>query len=318
MFGKATYAIDEILENFDDRQWWRQRFFARVLGPITKSLAPDGIDVMAEDWDNLVVLDACRADTFENVIGTSQFDSYQRVTSRASATPEWIRTNFEDRSFGDAVYVSGNPWVSQIAPDAFHDIKNIWLEDYDFSGDAFAEADTLADLGIPFEETVSAQRVNQAAIGARAEYDDKRLLIHYIQPHAPYIGNPDGSMKDDVPTCHPGNYFQFEGIDREIILGLYRENLKYVWHHASKLVNELDGRTVITSDHGEMFGERLFPLLPFHGYDHPIGLHTAELLTVPWAVVDGTRRSIRDEGVQTVTVDETVADEHLRHLGYKT
>lgn len=27
-------------------------------------LLPEGIDVMSEDWDNLIILDACRYDTF--------------------------------------------------------------------------------------------------------------------------------------------------------------------------------------------------------------------------------------------------------------
>lgn len=317
MRNKVKYAIGEIEEHYDDLQWWRQRFYHRVLGPITQRVAPDGIDVMALDWDNLLVLDACRADDFERMVGTSQFDDYQVVTSRASATPEWIETNFEGRTFGDTVYVSGNPWVSKIAPDAFHDIKNIWLEDYKIEQKELSGADTLADLGIPFEETVTAERVNEAARHAAAEHDDKRLIVHYIQPHAPYIGNSDGSTKDDIPPYHPGEHLRFGEVDHQVIRKLYRENLEYVWQHASRLVEELEGRTVVTSDHGEMFGERLFSFLPFRGYDHPIGLHSSELIEVPWAVVDGSRRPISDDGVQTISVDQGAVDKHLRDLGYK-
>jgi hypothetical protein len=279
--------------------------------------AEDGIDIMAEDWDNLLVLDACRADTFESVIGVDRFDNYERKTSRASATPEWMQINFADRSFGDTVYVSGNPWVSKIAPDGFHDIKNIWLDDYDIDQTQLDDAATLAEVGIPFEETVDAKRVNKAALETAAEYSDKRIIIHYLQPHAPYIGNRDGSTKKEVPTCHPGDHLRRGEVSKETMLELYEENLAYVWHHAKELAAELDGKTVITSDHGEMFGERLFRGLPFRGYAHPIGLHASELVTVPWAVSDGNRRETTNEGTSKVTVDADVADERLRDLGYK-
>jgi len=40
------------------------------------------------------------------------------------------------------------------------------------------------------------------------------------------------------------------------------------------------GKSVITSDHMNLLGERLFPV-PTKGYVHPIGLHKPELLKVP-------------------------------------
>lgn len=313
----VLYAAEEIAGNYDDAFWWRQRFYHRVIGPVTKVFAEDGIDIMAEDWDNLLVLDACRADTFESVIGVDRFDNYERKVSRASATPEWMRINFADRSFGDTVYVSGNPWVSKIAPDGFHDIKNIWLNDYDIDQTQLDDAATLEEIGISFKETVGAKRVNKAALETAVEYPNKRTIVHYLQPHAPYVGNRDGSIKEDVPACHPGDHLRRGEVSKETMLELYEENLAYVWHHAKELAAELDGKTVITSDHGEMFGERIFRGLPFRGYDHPIGLHASELVTVPWAVWNGDRREITNEGTSKVTVDVDVADERLRDLGYK-
>lgn len=317
IFRKASYAAGEIAENYDDTFWWRQRFYHRVVGPVTKVLADDGINIMNEDWDNLLVLDACRADTFERIIDVDTFDDYERKISPASATPEWMQINFADRSFGDTVYVSGNPWVSKIAPEGFHDINNIWIDDYDIDQTQLDDAATLTEVGIPFEETVSAERVNKSALQTAEEYPDKRMIVHYLQPHAPYVGNRDGSTKKTVPSCHPGDDLRRGVVSKERMLKLYEENLAYVWHHANKLAAELDGKTVITSDHGEMFGERLFAGLPFRGYDHPIGLHASELVTVPWAIFDGDRREITDDGTSEVTVDTDVADDRLRDLGYK-
>jgi len=69
-----------------------------------------------------------------------------------------------------------------------------------------------------------------------------------------------------------------------------------------------DGRTVVTSDHGNNLGERM-PLLPMRLYGHPTGIHHPALREVPWAVIDG--ESVGD-GDRQMTVDE----EQLRSLGY--
>ncbi|WP_186313321.1 hypothetical protein [Halorubrum salsamenti] len=51
---------------------------------------------MDEEWDNLIILDACRLDLFEETIDTGQFDEYRHVWSRGSKTDEWTYNNFID------------------------------------------------------------------------------------------------------------------------------------------------------------------------------------------------------------------------------
>lgn len=90
-----------------------------------------GIDVMDQDWDNLIILDACRADYFEQVADLSIFDEYRVVTSKASATPEFVEKTFTGREFGDTVYVNSNPHISRDAPDSFHKRYDLWTEAFD-------------------------------------------------------------------------------------------------------------------------------------------------------------------------------------------
>jgi hypothetical protein len=83
----------------------------------------------------------------------------------------------------------------------------------------------------------------------------------------------------------------------------------------------LSGKTVVTADHGQMIGERSFPI-PFHEHGHPPGIYTEELLSVPWLVhTNGPRREITAEELPTREQaddgDETVVSERLRHLGYR-
>lgn len=51
----------------------------------------DGFDPMAEDWDLLIVLDACRFDSFRDAFNRYFEGELREVRSRGSCTPEWFR-----------------------------------------------------------------------------------------------------------------------------------------------------------------------------------------------------------------------------------
>ncbi len=88
-----------------------------------------GIDLLAEDWDTVLVLDACRFDMFEQ-----QHDLPGRLEprrSRSSHTTEFLRANFDGRTATDTVYVTASPqlyrWSDEIDVE-FHDVINVWFE----------------------------------------------------------------------------------------------------------------------------------------------------------------------------------------------
>ena len=310
------YAIEETRGHWNDPRWWRKRFENRVIGTIQRRRYDCGIDIMEADWDILIVLDACRADYFEEIVGTD-FDDYRREKSRASATMEWMQANFEDGVFGDTVYVSANPWVTKIAPDAFHHIENLWLDRDYLTAKELEEINSLGEAGIDYKETITAAETTEAALRVAEEYPDKRIIVHYLQPHAPYIGMEGGELLGYVPDEDPSDAGHSE-LRRRTVVNLYRANLGYAWHHAERVIDEVQGKTVVTSDHGEMFGEFHWPW-PIRGYDHPIGLRTHELVTVPWAVIEDERRPVVDHGPRrhSVTADEQdKLTDRLRDLGY--
>jgi hypothetical protein len=105
-------------------------------------------------------------------------------------------------------------------------------------------------------------------------------------------------------------------VDDEILHRAYAETLAVVIDEAEQLVEAFDGKTVISADHGEMLGERAWPV-PVKYYGHIPGVYTDELVTVPWHACEfDERRTIEAEPPveRTVSVD---VDEQLRNLGYK-
>lgn len=80
----------------------------------------EGIRVMNEDWDNLIILDGCRYDMFAGRVytpGTLEFR-----TSRGAITEEFIEQNFVCEQFHNTVYLNANPFIlrSGIEERIFH------------------------------------------------------------------------------------------------------------------------------------------------------------------------------------------------------
>lgn len=321
MLGKLRYATSEIARKGHDPYWWRLRLSSRVAGPVLGKIHDNtGIDFMAEDWDNLLILDACRADLFEDATNTSRFDEYRTVHSLGCSSPEWMHETFDGREFPDTVYVTANPWISKIAPDTFHDVINLWIESGELSEAEIkgAHGPFHEDVGVSGGVTIHPDTLSDAARNVHETYPNKRLIVHYFQPHAPIVGNPDGTRKPETRKgLHPGEDLKEGRVTHEEVWNGYVDNLLYALHYAEELAADLGGRSVFTADHGEMFGERLWPF-PWRCFAHPDGVRHPKLTEVPWAVREvGSRRRIVEGEVSHHEADEDEVDERLRNLGYK-
>jgi hypothetical protein len=86
----------------------------------------------------------------------------------------------------------------------------------------------------------------------------------------------------------------------------------------NKLIERFDEKTVVTSDHGNMLGERASPF-PKRFYGHPWGVRTDELVKIPWLVSKGERRKeIQSEPPESKHSTEMTAEvtQRLADLGY--
>jgi hypothetical protein len=259
--------------------------------------------VFAEDWDNLLILDACRYDYFAEQ--STLNGTLESRISRASATREWVHANFTDRQLHDVVYVSANPNYRKVADDIgaeVHAYVDVWRDD------------TLVGED---ETIVPPETVTEHALDAAGQYPNKRLLVHYVQPHYPFIG-PTGEEHFD-PTATLKEVSRRYDLTDDRLDRAYRENLDLVLDETERLIDALDGKTVVSADHGELLGERLSPL-PLRAYGHPNGVYVKELVKVPWLVHEsGEQKEIVSEAPTAQDeVDEDALEEQLRNLGYVT
>ena len=142
-------------------------------------------------------------------------------------------------------------------------------------------------------------------VGRESECD--RFLIHYMQPHHPYLHADSSEPWNDEPFGYLN-----DGGDFEKVWDGYLGNLRLVLDQVAVLLENLDAeKTVITADHGELFGE-------WGLYSHGVGIPNPNLRKVPWA--ETTAEDTRSHAPESVISDETVSDEviedRLDALGY--
>lgn len=268
-----------------------------------------GITVFEEDWDVLIILDACRYDIFSEQAEIP--GELRMVESQGAATPEWLKANVTGRDLTDTVCVSANGQYVQFADQ----LNAKW---HAFEGVLDTE---LADAH-GSQLVAPPEQVTDKALTIAERYPQKRLVIHYAQPHLPYLGSY--GQQHFEPGMNPEELATDPAVNRDMMLRAYRENLDLVLQAVKRLLSASNtslGRVVITSDHGELLGERVWPL-PVQQWGHPIGVYHPKLVQVPWLVHDaGKRREHVAEDPEGATnivddYDKKALSEHLQALGY--
>ena len=270
---------------------------------------PSGTHVMEEDWDNLLILDGCRFDMFEE-----QWEGPGRLESRRSRASEsrgFIEENFIGRDLADTIYATANPHAAEIPDDTFFLLYNALGDRWD------AELETVRPKALAAE----LRRLHE-------EYPNKRLIGHFMQPHFPFIGDLGrqfeqagiSESKESGPTGNIWRKLQYglDDISTDEVWAAYCENLDLVMEVIYELLDSLGGRTVVTADHGNLVGDRQRPI-PVCGFGHPHRVYVPELVTVPWQVIQGDERRecVAESSVNRDSIDDSVIDDRLRSLGYK-
>ncbi|QZX99908.1 sulfatase-like hydrolase/transferase [Halobaculum rubrum] len=293
------------------------------------------------DWDVLVVLDACRLDMMREVAGEYEYiDVVESHTSAATSTTAWSKQNFAPQfadELSETAYVTANPNSITIGdiilPETCscgvplsHDHRAVTVACRECGkqvvGDRqhpFMIFDEVwrgnwnDSLGTLLPDTVTAR-----AVEAMREEAPERLIVHYNQPHHPFVARDGDGRRTEFDLGEGTNVWQelrVGNVSRDEVWDAYVDNLRYVLDSLPALLENIDADTVvITSDHGNALGE-------WGVYGHPYPSVPIEpLVNVPWIETQAQN----DRGDEpSVIADEPKSDEvagevneRLRDLGY--
>lgn len=304
----SVYSLDQIISGIKNplligreinKQYYSRRWPSQH--------HPQAVNFLDEDWDNLIILDACRYDSF--VEHADIPGKLEHRYSLGSATPEFIRSNFTDKTLNGTVYLGANTWLLKLKTEInaeIHHFVDLQNGDYEVS---------WVDESL---KVVAPETVTRFAKQIQKKYPNKRHIIHYLQPHHPFVG-PTGKKY----LSHQSNSLMevFRNADsdvnRDLLRKAYNENLERVLNTVNNLLPELTGKTVVTADHGEMLGDR-HEVVPTQDYGHPKGIYNDTLVKVPWNVIesDERREIIEEKPRNRQKVDTEAVNEQLRNLGY--
>jgi hypothetical protein len=262
---------------------WLGTAYLRALQAAGRRL-PYGTSVYEREWDVLVVLDGCRVDTLRAV--APEFPALGPVEaawSVGSSSSEWLERTFDpDRAPVDrTVLVTGNTWTDRyLDAGAFRALDEVWKYAWD------------EELN-----TVPAAAVTDRALAAARDREPDRLVVHYMQPHHPFVPDPlagdDGLARTGATSSetNPWVLLRQGEMSVERVRAAYRANLRYVLEEVTALVGNVAGRVAVTADHANLFGE-------WGLYGHPMQTPVPALLRVPWSETEGEDRRTREPDLE--------------------
>lgn len=266
-----------------------------------------GDNIYEDDWDVLIILDACRIDLLREVTGEYPFlKAIETRRSVGSTSAEWMDNTFttEHRdAVADTIYVTGNPFSDgHVSAEKFAVVDEVWRNKWD------AAAETIRPRPL----------TDRAITQWRSQTNADRMIVHYMQPHYPFIGSSIGgaglSLENWGETFDSRNVWELlrdDEIEHDALWHAYRENLRTVLNDVEFLLETIDAGTVaITADHGNAVGE-------YGVYGHPAGICLSALRDVPWVTMSAEQvREYEPETTNESPTNENVSD-RLEALGYK-
>lgn len=142
-------------------------------------------DIHGSDWDYLIVLDACRYDYFKDNYEDFLKGDLSKKKTRGTSTIEWLPKTFTSRY--NYKYISANPYCNGLGVSLRDQLPGY---EYEWNGkDTFTEVIDSWDKD--WDEKVNTVRPENLTDTAIDEKNGGKMIIHYIQPHRPFISCPE-------------------------------------------------------------------------------------------------------------------------------
>lgn len=256
------------------------------------------------DWDLLVILDACRPEWMDTVQSEYGFiNEVDTIHSVGSHSSEWMTSTFDEKysqKMENTLYVTGNHYADGLEKSSLagfvtaHDYGN-WAYD-----SASPPASVITDL----------------AVQAARREDWSRCIVHYMQPHKPFMTSDGGRGEVRVKDWSLGYepyHRHFRGdLSVQDLHEAFTDNLRYVLSEVDVLLDNVDAeKVVLSSDHGQALGEDGL-------WDHSVGVNHPCVRRVPWVETTATdNQTLKPDTYAPADYDDETVSENLRHLGYR-
>jgi len=262
------------------------------------------LDILNEDWDILIILDACRFDAFSDVYKEFFEDGIlKKAISPATHTMEFLNKIFKG-FYDDIIYISATPFVNSSRTVTHRENGKTWTFN---ASKHFHKVVDAWDFGWNEElQNVHPKEVNKAFIREYLKYPKKRFILHYMQPHRPFISVKEAGHSHTSDDNAPQK-LSIKGLAQKYlsetliwkikkVLGIktnsvvekiyrnkgwdgvkeiYKNEIRLALKYVSMIVNSISANYIITADHGERLGEYLFR-------DRHAGKRDREVIEVPW------------------------------------
>lgn len=260
-----------------------------------------GNHVYDYDWDVLVILDACRYDMYREVVGNGK-----PVLSVASTSTEWMDITFDgqyEHEVANTGYISANPFSRRLEESRFGLIDHVWQDYWD------------DDIG-----SIPPEPVTDHGIAAAQSEEFDRVILHYMQPHFPFIGSEQfgrlgrsGFGMEGKESQNVWDMVRDGSAEPEAVIEAYYENLRYVYDFVETVLQNVRGRVLITADHANALGE-------WGMWGHRAYVPFRAVRQVPWDIRECTNNGTYEPSAELSELKSGVSDEkiedRLRSLGY--
>jgi hypothetical protein len=184
----------------------------------TYSSIASATPIWERDWNVLVILDACRTDLIREVESEYDFlNEQETLRSVGSTTIEWAEKTFGERhneDLSNTAYITGNPNSIRAFPYTFcdqcecgSDPSPTYRDRYHtghtvcegcgrtIKGDRQVTVSYLDEVWRSYWDndigTIRPRPITDAAIDFGRKETPDRLIVHYMQPHHPFLDAPE-------------------------------------------------------------------------------------------------------------------------------
>lgn len=283
-----------------------------------------GHDFYDEDWDLLILLDACRWDLMEEVEDEYEFiETSDNICVHSSHSREFLHKTF--MNFDGGLIERFRIWGRIMNdPDDISIFKNYYDEREDrLSNTSYISWNVFTSMfdGSKFDEFIPVGRakwgddeqilppreITDRAIENMRRKDSDRTVVHYMQPHTPFRNGDttevEGSVWDRIQRGEK---------DYDEAWEEYIDNLRWVLDDVELLLENVDAeKVVISADHGNAIGE-------FGCYGHRPYVPLPAVKKVPHIETSATDEKTYGPDIDELeNANQNEVEERLKNLGYK-